>query len=196
MVTGLRLTLAVLALAAPLAAQTATQAPVEVRCPAVLGIGVVSDVPFCDIEVQRDPSLGVLVELPPRSGEATLSFDLHNRHTYSETETRAGRAYAQYEAQIAVATMAGEIITRGVVLTEFRVAGDLIDRVSGDAGVLKAVAPTGVERVYVTLPDGIERVAIVGQRLVVLRADGAEIFDTVGRPIAALSNATLSYEPR
>ena len=194
--TRLRVAAAVLALAAAPAAQTATEEPVEVRCPAVLGIGVVSDVPFCDIEVQRDPNLGVLVELPPRNGEATLAFDLHNRHAYSETETRAGRAYAQYAAQIAVANMAGEIITRGVVLTEFRAAGDLIDRVSGDAGALKAVAPTGVERVYVTLPDDIDRVAIVGQRLDVLRADGAELFDTVGRPIAAMSNATLSYQPR
>lgn len=196
--TGLRVLIVLLAAAAAAAAQTGEEEAVEVRCPSVLGVGVASRLPFCDIEVQRDASLGVLVVLPPHRGEATLAFDLHNRHAYSETETQAGRAYTEYQAQIAVATMEGEIIARGVVLSEFRSAGDLVDRVGDDVlpGGLKAVAPLGAERLYVTLPAGIERVSVVGQSLDVLRVDGRETFDTTGRAIAALSNATLSYRPR
>ena len=94
--------------------------------------------------------------------------------------------------------MEGEVIARGVVLTEFRAAGDLVDRVGGGVGPagVKAVAPLGAERLYVTLPAGIDQVSVVGQSLDVLRADGRDTFDTVGRPIAVLSNATLSYRPR
>ena len=196
--TGLRVLIVVLALAAAAAAQGRAAEPVEVRCPSVLGVGVATQVPFCDIEVQHDPSLGVLVVLPPHRGDATLAFDLHNRHAYSETETLAGRAYTQYQASIAVATMEGEVIARGIVLSEFRSAGDLIDRVGGGGGPggLKAVAPIGVERLFVTLPAGIDQVSVVGQSLEVLRVDGRDTFDTGGRPIAAMSNATLSYRPR
>lgn len=196
--TGARMLFAVLCLSWAAAAQAQEDEAVEVRCPSVLGVGVATRVPFCDVEVQRDASLGVLVVLPARSGEATLAFDLHNRHAYSETETLAGRAYTEYQAQIAVATMEGEIIARGVALTEFRTAADLVDRVSGGGGPngLKAVAPLGTERLYVTLPAGVEQVSIVGQSLEVLRADGHDTFDTLGRPIAVLSNATLSYRPR
>ena len=195
--TGLRVMIVVLALAACAAAQGREAEPVEVRCPSVLGVGVATEVPFCDIDVQQDPSLGVLVVLPPHRGEATLAFDLHNRHVYSESETRAGRAYTQYQASIAVATMEGEVIARGVVLSEFRSARDLIDRVGdGGAGALRAIAPLGVERLFVTLPAGIDRVSIVGQGMEVLRADGRDTFNTVGRPIAVMSNATLSYRSR
>ena len=195
--TGLRVLIGMLALAAAAAAQGREAEPVEVRCPSVLGIGVATEVPFCDIEVQNDPSLGVLVVLPPHRGETTLAFDLHNRHAYSETETRTGRAYTQYQASIAVATMEGEVLARGIVLSEFRSAGDLIDRVGGDgAGGLKAVAPIGVERLFVTLPAGTDQVSVVGQSLDVLRADGRDTFNTAGRPIAVMSNATLSYRPR
>jgi hypothetical protein len=179
-------------------AQDTQREPVEVRCPTVLGIGLSSDVPFCDIEVQRDPHLGILVVLPERRGEATLSFSLHNRHTYSEQEAEGGRGYAQYLASIAVATMEGAVLARGVVLSEFRAASDLIDRVSGGAGPegVKAIAPTGTERLRVTVPDGIDMVSIVGQRLEVVRLHGRDTFAGVGRPIAVLSDAQVEYRPR
>lgn len=196
--TGLRVLIVVLAMAAGASAQGREAEPVEVRCPSVLGVGVATEVPYCDIEAHSDPSLGVLVVLPPHSGEATLAFDLHNRHAYSETETRAGRGYTQYQAWIAVATMEGEVIARGIVLSEFRSAGDLIDRVGGGGGAdgLKAIAPVGVERLFVTLPAGVDQVSVVGQSLDVLRVDSRDTFDTAGRPIAVMSNATLSYRPR
>ena len=133
------------------AAQTLADEPVEVRCPSVLGVGIVTQVPFCDVEVQRDPALGILVVLPRRGGEATLSFNLHNRHAYSGQAVRSGDAYAQYVASIAVATMEGEVIARGAVLSEFRSAADLVDRIAGGAGPLgiRAIAPLGSERVFV-----------------------------------------------
>ena len=45
----------------------------------------------------RDPAEGVLITIPPHRDEATvLTFNLHNRHTYSEQDVKAGRAYSRY----------------------------------------------------------------------------------------------------
>ena len=186
------------AAAAGVSAQTQKIEPVEVRCPSVLGVGLATDVPFCDIQVQRDPSLGILVILPRHQGEATLSFSLHNRHTYSEQEERSGRAYTQYLASIAVATMEGEVLGRGVVLSEFRSAADLVDRITGGTGPrgVKAIAPTGSERVYISVPSGVDEVSIVGQSLEVVRADTRDTFRSVGRPVAVLSDAQIEHRPR
>ena len=178
--------------------QEPTHVPAHVRCPSVLGIGVESDIPFCDVQVQVDPALGIHVVLPPRDGEATLSFNLHARHTYSQQEAESGRAFTQYLASVAIATMDGEIIGRGAVLSVFRTAADLVDRVLGGAGPsgLKAVAPTGAERVYVTIAPDLEQVVIVGQELEVVRVDGRDSFTARGRPVAVLSEARLDYVPQ
>ena len=183
--------------AAPVSSQELSTEPALVRCPSVLGVGVESEIPFCDVQVQVDPELGVQVELPPRQGEATLSFNLHARHAYSQREAESGRAFTQYLASVAIATMEGEIIGRGAVLSVFRTAADLVDRVSGGAGPsgLKAVAPTGWERVYITIPLDLERVVIVGQKLDIIRIDGRDSFTDLGRPVAVLSEARLKYQP-
>ena len=34
----------------------------------------------------RDPRGRHLITLPPHNGPVTLTFDLHNRHTYSEEQ--------------------------------------------------------------------------------------------------------------
>ena len=198
MTTRLCVLIPALVLATVTLAAAQTTEPVEVRCPSVLGVGIATDVPFCDVEVQRDPDLGILVVLPPHSGEATLSFDLHNRHIYSEDDERSGRAYAQYVATVAVATMEGVIIARGVVLSEFRSAADLVDRVRGGAGPrgVKAIAPTGSERLMVTIPAGIDQVSIVGQTLKVARIDSRDTVQSIGRTVAVLSGATVMYRPR
>ena len=190
---------AVPAAGAGTAVQTTVVEPVEVRCPQVLGVGVTTNVPFCDVLIQSDPTLAITVVLPPRRGEATLSFDLHNRHTYSEDEVRAGRAYTRYLAEVAVATAAGDILARRFVVSEFRNASDLIDRVSGGAGPagIKALAPAGVERVFVPIPAGVERVVIAGQRLELLRFDQTrDEVRTAGRAMAVISNALIEYTGR
>ena len=180
-----------------LEAQTLTEAP-EVWCPSVLGIGVVTQKPYCDIQVQVEPQLAIRVVLPPRQGQAILSFDLHNRHTYSEQEESVGRAYAEYLASVAVATMDGEIIGRGVVMSEFRAASDLVDRISGGAGEtgLRAVAPTGTERIRVTVPEDLEELVIAGQSLDVVQIDVRDTVTGLGRPVAVLSAVLLEYSPR
>ncbi len=194
----LGVTLALLMAGAWANGQEPAQAPAEVRCPSVLGIGVDSDIPFCDVQVQVDPALGIHVVLPPRQGEAMLSFNLHARHTYSQQEAKSGRAFTRYLASVAIATMDGEIIGRGAVLSVFRTASDLVDRVSGGAGPsgLKAVAPIGGERVFVAIPPDLEQVVIVGQKLEVVRIDGRDSFTARGRPVAVLSEARLDYLPQ
>ena len=86
--------------------------PAEVHCPSVLGVGVNTDLAFCDILIQQDAGLGARVVLPTHQGEATVSFNLHNRHTYSEDEVEAGRAFASYTAEIAVASFEGDVLGR------------------------------------------------------------------------------------
>ena len=172
---------------------------VEVRCPSVLGIGVETDLVFCDVLAQQDPSLGVVVVLPPRRGAATLSFNLHNRHTYSEDDVRRGRSYARYLAEVAVASPAGDVLGRRYVLNEFRTADDLFDRVAGGAGPegLKAIAPSGLERVFVTVPGNLDQVVIVGQTLEVTLVDGnLERTWSPGRPVAVISEVQLEYVSR
>ena len=97
-----------------------------------------------------------------------------------------------------MATMEGEIIGRGVVLSEFRSVSDLIDRVSGGAGAsgLKAVAPTGVERISLIVPEDLDELVIVGRSLEVVRIDGRDMVTALGRPMAVLSEATIEYRPR
>ncbi len=96
----------------------------------------------------RDPAEGVIVTIPPHT-QATLTFDIHNRHTYSEEEIRAGRGFAKYTAVIGVLSMKGDLLGRGAVQSEFRTAKDLYDRIGGGAGPggTKAVAPLGNELV-------------------------------------------------
>jgi len=170
----------------------------EVLCPSVLGIGEATRKPFCDVSIEVEPERGIRVVLPRRRGDATLSFDLHNRHTYSREQEVSGRAYAKYLATVAVATFDGEVLAEGVVMSEFRSAEDLVDRIIGGAGPsgLKAVAPLGTERVSVTIPASIDTVVIVGRSLEVAHASGREAFTSPGRPIAVMSDAVVTYRPR
>jgi hypothetical protein len=126
-----------------------------------------------------------------------LSFDLHNRHTYSEELIKTNRAFRRYTASIGVLTADNTLLSRAVIENEFRTAADLIDRVGGGAGPggVKAVAPTGTESIVVTIPEEEESVSILGEKLSVIRLDGSDSFIAPGRPIAVISNAMLEYQP-
>ncbi|HXH06249.1 MAG TPA: hypothetical protein VNI83_06630 [Vicinamibacterales bacterium] len=171
--------------------------PAAPKCPAVLGRGVRTKLDFCDVLTGRSPAEGVVITLPRHSGPATLSFNLHNRHTYSEEQTRAGRAYAAYTAIVAVVSPAGAVLARVAVRNEFRSAADLYDRIEGGAGPkgVKAVAPLGAERVSVEVPADVGEVALVGERLEVQRLDGRETHVLPGTPIAAISDVRIEYRP-
>lgn len=171
--------------------------PAKVTCPATLGVGVSSRRTFCDVLTGRDPAEGIRVVVPPHTGTATLTFDLHNRHTYSEQQVRAGEAYAEYLATIGVLTMENDLLTRAAVYSSFRAAADLLDRVEGGAGPggVKAVAPTGTEAIVVELPADVTEVSLLGERLVTRRLTGEEVATSPGRPIAVVSNLMVEYRP-
>jgi hypothetical protein len=145
----------------------------------------------------RNPADGIIIQLPPHSGPVMLSFDLHNRHTYSEELIKTNRAYRRYTASIGVLTADNTLLSRAVIENEFRTAADLVDRVGGGAGPggVKAVAPTGMESIVVTIPEQEESVSILGEKLSVIRLDGIDNFIAPGRPIAVISNAMLEYQP-
>lgn len=179
---------------APLPLQTE---PAVFKCPSLLGEGVKTKRMFCDVLTGRDSSDGIIIELPPHTGPVTLTFDLHNRHTYSEEQIKANRAYRRYTATIGALTTDNNLLTRAVIQNEFRTAADLIDRVAGGAapGGVKAVAPTGLEPVVITIPADQESVSILGEKLSVDRLDGTDLFTTPGRPVAVISNVMLEYRP-
>src|SRR5206468_4663104 len=152
---------------------------------------------FCDVMTGRIPAEGVIVILPPHEGSVTLTFDLHNRQTYSDEQVKANRAYARYTATIGVMTADNTLISRAVVQSEFRTAADLVDRIGGGAGPggLKAVAPTGTEPITVTIPEGEYTVSLLGEKLMVEQAEGKATYSSPGRPIAVVSNVMIEYQP-
>jgi hypothetical protein len=173
------------------------QEPADVVCPTPLGVGVATKLAFCDVMSGREPAAGILIKLPQHQGPVTLTFDLHNRHTYSEEQVKANRAFSHYTATIGVLTMDNTLISRAVVENEFRRVTDFVDRVSGGAGPggVKAVAPTGTEPVSITIPEEEEQVSILGEKLTVERLDGTATYSSPGRPIAIISNVMIEYRP-
>jgi hypothetical protein len=171
--------------------------PAIVKCPQVLGEGVRTKQTYCDVLIERDPQAGILVTIPPHAGPATLLFDLHNRHTYSEEAVKAGRGYHRYTASIGVLTLDNTLISRAAIQSEFRSQADLVDRLTGGGGPsgLKAVAPTGTEQVAIELPQDVTEVTILGEKLSVVRVDGTDTFNASGRPIAVVSNIRVEYRP-
>ena len=126
----------------------------------------------------------------------TLLFDLHNRHTYSEEEVKAGRGFAMYSAIIGILTMEGELLGRGAVRSEVRTAKDLFERITGGAGPggVKAVAPAGREEVTVMIPPKVQQVSLLGEVLNGTTAAGREV-SSPGRPVAIVSNVRVEYQP-
>jgi len=169
----------------------------DVKCPSLIGMGVKTVRSFCDVPAGRDPARGIVIDLPPHAGTATLTFDLHARHTYSEDEMQRGKAYAHYRAGIGVLSMNGDLLGRGAVDAEFRTAADLFDRVGGGAGPggLKAVAPAGREQVFIEIPDKVEQVSVLGETLDATTAARHETVVMAGRPVAIVSNVLFEYHP-
>jgi hypothetical protein len=178
------------------APKTKTITP-DLTCPSVLGVGQKSGERFCDVVTSRDASTGILIDIPAHRGDAILSFDLHNRQLYSEAQVKARKAYARYTATVVIATLDGTILDRGLVRSEFRTEADIVDWIGGGAGPrgVKAVAPTGTERIIVTIPQKITKVSIVGEKLEVQRLDGTFTYSDNGRPIAAISHVSVEYRP-
>src|SRR5688500_14370671 len=170
----------------------------EWRCRTELGTGVTTGRRFCDVLTGNDPREGVLVTIPPHRGPVTISFDLHNRHTYSAELVKLKQAYRKYTATIGVLTMDNTLVDRAVVQSEFRTEKDLLDRISGGAGPggVKAVAPIGAETITMVLPDDVgDQVSFLGEKLSVMRPDGDDSYGGPGRPIASISNVMLEFRP-
>jgi hypothetical protein len=169
----------------------------DMICPTPLGIGIKTKVAFCDIMSSRNPAEGVIIKLPPHQGPVTLTFNLHNRHTYSEDQVTPNRAFSRYTATVGVLTADNTLVSRAVVQSEFRRAADFVDRVSGGAGPggAKAVAPTGTEPVTITIPEEEQQVSILGEKVTVERLDGTATYSSAGRPIAVISNVQVEYRP-
>ena len=170
--------------------------PAQLKCQEPLGVGVKTGASYCFVLAGTEPAQGVIVSIPPHTGPATLMFDLHNRHLYSDEDVRAGRGYAKYTAVVAALTMKGYLLDRGAVQSEFRSAQDLYERITGGAGPggVKAVAPLGREQISVTIPADVAQVSLLGELLDATTAAGHETA-TPGRTVAIISNVRIEYRP-
>lgn len=170
--------------------------PADVTCRESLGKGMRTGALYCFVLAGTAADQGVIVKIPPRTGAATLIFDLHNPHMYSEQYVREKRAYSRYIAGIAVLTMEMDVIARAAVQGEFRTEADLFERIAGGAGPsgAKAVAPLGQERVYIAIPPGIDQVSLLGETLDAVTPAGRERA-APGRPVAVVSNIQIEYRP-
>jgi hypothetical protein len=171
--------------------------PAPLACPSVLGNGLTTQRSYCDVLTGRTPEEGILIKLPPHTGDVTLTFDLHNRHTYSEELAKTFRGFRRYTATIGVLTADNTLVSRAIIQSEFRTENDLVERIGGGAGPggVKAVAPTGTEPIRIVIPAAEQSVSILGEKLTVVRVDGTDNFIAPGRPIAIVSNVMLEYRP-
>jgi len=177
-----------------------TKRAVNITCAAVLGTGTKSQRDFCDVFIGGSGKDSVSAALPPHTGTATVSIDLHNRFTVpGPVPGPPVLAYARHQATIAVLAPSGDVLGRAIVMREFRTEADLFDQVGGGTrpGGVKAVAPGKPETAVFSVPANVDTIAIVGTRLkVVTRAGGEQVFDTPGRPIAIVSRVEVEYRPR
>ena len=175
-----------------------TRIVTTVGCAASLGAGVNSRRGFCDVIIASTPDESVSMTIPRHTGTASLQFDLHNRFSLPAAAVPVVLAFARHESTVSVIKGTGETIGQAVVVREFRTVSDLFDQIGGGTrpGGVKAVAPGPPESVRFTIPAGVSTVGVVGARLKVLtRLNGAETFDTPGRPVAIVSNLRLEYTP-
>ncbi len=174
------------------------QLTTELSCAADLGLGVKSKRQFCDVMIAATGSGSVSVKIPPRTGPATVMFDLHNRFTVMAGVVDPGQAFVKYAALAAVVRPNGQVIGRAAVLQEYRTAQDLFDRIGGGGRPtgLKAVAPGQPQAVKVVVPAGVDTVGIVGVRLEATTKDGSAVYENAARPIAIVSNLRVEYIPR
>lgn len=174
-----------------------TRVPATFVCPAELGDGVTTKRRFCDVLTGRDPKDGIVITIPPHVGTATLSFEVHNRHTYSAELVARKTAYRHYTATIGVLLADGTLVDRAVIDSEVRSDKDLFDRIGGGAGPggVKAVAPAGSEFVQFTLPETALEASVLGEKLTMVRPDGTDQFTAPGRPVATISNVMIEYRP-
>jgi hypothetical protein len=181
------------------APQTVREPPL-MQCPSILGNGLTSQRLYCDVLSGADPATGLRVTLPAHTGPAKLSFTLHNRQTYSESEVKAGQAFARYTATLRLVRPTGEPVGSAVVQSEFRTVRDLVERIGGGAGPggAKAVAPTGAEPVVVSLPEDVTEVVLLGETLVIEKLGAREVVSAAtapGRPLAIVSQVEIEYRP-
>jgi len=57
------------------------------------------------------------------------------------------------------------------------------------------VAPTGMESITITVPEAENQVSLLGEKLMVDRADGSQTYAAEGRPVAIISNVKIEYRP-
>ena len=175
---------------------TGRRTATEVVCASDLGPGLKTQRRFCDVLIATTAGESVSMRIPPRTGDATLQFDLHNRFVVPATADLA-QAFTRHTAVVSVIRPTGEVIDRAAVSRDYRTLADLFDRLSGGRGAPpKSIAPGQALGIRVTVPPGIASIGIVGTRLEEWRANSRGTWDSPGRPIAIVSNLRIEYTLR
>lgn len=172
------------------AAQVRRETP-KYACPAVTGVGINTKRRYCDVRIADVVEDGIRVDLPARTGPATVRFDLHARFSVGSSI-----APQRHDAIVAIVDPEGQVIGRGAVRGELRAADDLFDRLTAIGGRTRlAAAPGRPERITVRVAQDVAFVSIVGQWLDVQLPSKQDRLETAGRPIALASNFEVAYTP-
>jgi hypothetical protein len=179
----------------PPAAPPVVTITMPIACPDALGVGVKSARVFCEVPVSHDPARGDIIVVPKHQGGAVVRFHVHNRQLVSASLIKAKRAYTRATATVVAVKPDGTILGRGTVQTEFRQESDLLDRVSAGPGAkgFKAVAPIGDELVEIHVPEDVESVTVVGEKVELAQVDGNQTVSSEGVSVAFISNAQVEY---
>ncbi len=181
----------------PAQAKPALRSTQDVTCVADLGPGIESKRRFCDVLIAKTAAESILLRIPPHSGPATLTFDLHNRFDLPLVTVPAANSYARHDALVSVIRSSGEVLGRATVMKEYRNPQDLFDRIAGGGrpGGVKAIAPGPPDSWRFIVPAGVAAVGIVGGRLRVITAAADGVTEAPGRPVAIVSNVRVDYTP-
>jgi hypothetical protein len=166
-------------------------------CASNLGQGVKTSRYFCDVIVAPTGKDSVSMTIPAHAGASTLHFQLHPRFEVPPTDETPAVAYRRQTAFVAVVGPTGTVIDQAAVSGEFRVSGDLFDRMTGAGpGGLKVVAPGAPVPVRVVIPANVSAIGIVGLRVVVETRFGQRAFPEQGQPVAIVSDWRIEYRAR
>ena len=121
---------------------------------------------FCDVPAGHDPAQGVVISLPPHTGDGdAVVRSARAPHVLRRRDEERQGVRAVPRGDRRADDEGGPDPACARSRRSSGRAADLFDRIGGGAGPggLKAVAPAGREQIFVTVPGGVDQVSLLGE---------------------------------
>src|SRR6266567_8950747 len=162
--------------------------PFEIRARQMLlmGKGANTGMPYYDVVITRQPTVGILIKLPYTKKGGKFSFDLHHRIAMTEDFGLPA------EVTTVIEVLSGGTTSLGVyTIADTINAGDKFDETiikASLAEIDKFITPMFRKTITMDIRPGPQSISIVGQMLIITRGATTTRVDTPGTRIAAVSN--------